>query len=820
VLTLLGIAIGVAAVVAVRVASDTALSAYRTMFRAAAGRADLEVVGDGLSGLDPAALEPLVRAVPGVEAVVPVVQLPAALVAPSGNVRVLLLGIDPARDALVREHALREGRLPAADDDMVLEAGFARANGWEVGEPVVAHAPAGRVTFRVAGLVDATGAALFDGGAVALVTLDAARRMFLLGRGVTALQVVLSRDADAEDAAAAIARVLPPRARVAEPGARAALSRDSLLSTELGLAAVSVMSLVAGAFIILNTFLMNVAERRRQIAILRSLGATRGQVVRLFLREAAALGVAGTVLGAVFGLSTAAVLVEGVERLLRIRVPALVVGWEPLALALVLGPLLSVGAAWAPAHRASRRPALQGLREDRTVAREDRPRRTVWVGLGLLGLTLVAEVGFVKGWLSGWAVAPFMATALTGFVLAFPLVQPLLLRLVRPLAPALLGVEGRLAMRQVERRPHRTAVTVGVLFLAVAVGIGTGHSLLNNIDEVRDWYDRTLVEDFFLRATMPDTGVADSPSLPETVGAEVAALPGVARVDRVRFVPARANGQHVVLLAKSLTEGGRAAPLEFVDGDPKAAAEGLARGEVVPGTALAARLGLRAGDALTLETPSGPRAVRVAGTAVEYTVGGMAVYMEFDAARHLLGFRGVDAYPVTARAGQVPRAEESLRRFARERGYLLQSRAELWSAVDQMVDGVVNLLWTLLVLVFVVASLGVVNTLAMSVVEQTREIGLLRAVGTTRGQVAKVVLAQAAVVGLLSLVPGALGGLALAWLQNQATYPLLGHHVAFAPVPWLVGGCLALALLAAVLSAALPARRAARLQVVKALQYE
>jgi putative ABC transport system permease protein len=198
----------------------------------------------------------------------------------------------------------------------------------------------------------------------------------------------------------------------------------------------------------------------------------------------------------------------------------------------------------------------------------------------------------------------------------------------------------------------------------------------------------------------------------------------------------------------------------------------------------------------------------------------MAVYMEFQAAERLLGFRGVDAFPTTVRPGAHALAEEGLRRLCAERGCLLQSRAELWRAVEAMVDGVVNLLWTLLVLVFVVASLGVVNTLAMSVVEQTREIGLLRAVGTTRAQVGRVVLAQAAIVGMLSLVPGALGGLALAWLQNRATYPLLGHHVAFHPVAWLILGCLGLALLTAALSAVLPARRAGRLQVVKALQYE
>jgi putative ABC transport system permease protein len=804
----------------VRLASETALSAYRTMYRAVAGRADLEVTAEGLSGLDPT-LAARVASVPGVAAAVPVVQGPLALRGRGGNVPVLLLGVDPARDGAVRDLTVVEGRGIEREGEVLLESAFARRNGWSVGDDVEVHAAGGGGPLRLVGLVRAAGAALFDQGAVAVVDLATAGRLTMLGDRAGSIQVVLEPRASVDDVRAAVAAALPPGAGVVEPGARAALSRDSLLSTELGLATVSVMSLVAGAFIILNTFLMNVAERRRQVGILRSLGATRGQVVRLFLREAALLGVAGTVLGAVAGWAIAGVLVGGVERLLGVAVPGLVVGPEPFVLALVLGPLLSVAAAWAPALAASRRPPLEGLRQDRGVTREDRPRRTVWIGVALLLLTAAGQVGFLRGWLSGAWVAPFMATALTGLVLSFPLVQPLLLRAAAPLSVALFGAAGRLAARQVERRPQRTAVTVGVLFLSVAVGIGTGQTLLNNVEEVRSWYDRTLVEDWFVRATMPDTGLAAATSLPESLGAEIEALPGTLRVDRVRFAPGTANGQLAVVLAKTFSprhEGGL--PLDVVDGSREAAAAALARGEAVLATALARKLGVGPGDVVRIGTPSGAKDVRVAATATEFTVGGMAVYMDFEAARSLLGFRGVDAYPVTARPGQSEALGRALADLARERGLLLQSRADLWEAVDGMVKGVVNLLWMLLVLVFVVASLGVVNTLAMSVVEQTREIGLLRAAGAPRSFVARGVFAQAFVVAVLSLAPGAVGGLGLAWLQNQATFPLLGHHVAFAPVPWLVLGCVALALATAAVSAVLPARRAARLSPVRALQYE
>ena len=238
------------------------------------------------------------------------------------------------------------------------------------------------------------------------------------------------------------------------------------------------------------------------------------------------------------------------------------------------------------------------------------------------------------------------------------------------------------------------------------------------------------------------------------------------------------------------------------------------------GSALAKRMSKGVGDTVEFETRAGRRSVPVAGIAAEYTAGGSSLYMEWETAKRTFGFEGVHAFLVTAKPGEAAAVAGPLRALCEAKGCLFQPQADLRAAIREMMDGVLGLLWMLLLLVFVVAAIGIVNTLAMNVMEQTRELGMLRAVALPRRRVRRMVLAEAAVLGVASLVPGAAVGLVLAWLFNLATYPLVGHHVPFAWHPGLVAGCVGVAFVTALLAGLPAARRAARLDIVRALQME
>jgi putative ABC transport system permease protein len=372
-------------------------------------------------------------------------------------------------------------------------------------------------------------------------------------------------------------------------------------------------------------------------------------------------------------------------------------------------------------------------------------------------------------------------------------------------------------LRQLGRNRNRTGLTVGVLFIAVVIAIGFGNTLLNTLRDLHQWYGQTIVADFLVRGSMPDTSFLMSSPLPEKLGREMEAIAGVDHVDNLSFVPAAANGQQVLVLARTFSAR-HPLPLELCAGEPAAVRRGLTRGEVVLGSALAQRLALGVGDQITLETTHGPQALRVAGTAKEYAVGGLVINVEWETARRLLEVPGVHCYLVTAGPGQVPALASTLRTFCGRQSLLLQANEELRAQIDRLLARVVGALWVLMVLAFVVASLGIVNTLTMNVLEQKKDLGVLRALGMRGAQICKMVILQALITGLVSLGPGAAVGVGLAYLINLSNYPVLGQHIAFHTEVPLVAGSLLLALAFGVLAALIPARRATRVGVMQSLQ--
>ena len=255
-------------------------------------------------------------------------------------------------------------------------------------------------------------------------------------------------------------------------------------------------------------------------------------------------------------------------------------------------------------------------------------------------------------------------------------------------------------------------------------------------------------------------------------------------------------------------------------GLPETVARQLKEGEAVIGAALAERKGLRPGDEVVLQTPRGPARLRIADTAVSYTGGGLVVCLEWSVAHRLFGIDGADVFSVHADSGALAEVRPRLEALAREHGLLLHSAVEVRRMLDAAVAGVVGSLWGLLALGFVVAALGIANTLAMNVLEQTREIALLRVAGMSRRQVRRAILVQAVIMGILGLAGGAIAGLLTAYMIHLSLPPLLGRHFPFAASPWLIVGGSVVAMMLVLAAAWWPAQRAARLNLLTALHYE
>ncbi|MBI2478350.1 MAG: ABC transporter permease [Planctomycetia bacterium] len=427
--------------------------------------------------------------------------------------------------------------------------------------------------------------------------------------------------------------------------------------------------------------------------------------------------------------------------------------------------------------------------------------------------------GCILGWFPIEVSVDSSVVFLVGIVLLLPTGLSAATGCVHLLLRPWLGVEGRLARRQLLRHPGRTTMTIGVLFIAMSTGVGLANTIVDNVRDVKQWYQQAIVGDFFVRAMMPDMATGQAADMPEGLDQEIKAIPGVEGLDTIRFVQATSAGNSIIVVVREFTEN-KQDYFDLVDGDDAEVLRGISAGQVVLGTVLAQRTGLGRGDTIPLETREGEKHLSIVGTTNDYIGGGLTLYMHRNLAKELMDVEGVDAYIIKASNDRLDAVELALQRLCEKHGLLLQSYTDLVQFIERMMNGVIGSLWALLALGFVIAAFGLVNTLAMNILEQTRELGVLRVVAMTRRQVRRTIFAQAIMMGLIGLAPGTVLGLAVAYFINLATLPTTGHSVLFVFRAWLLVISFSLALLIVLVAAWIPAERAARLKLSEALQYE
>lgn len=815
-LTLIGIVMAVAALMATQLGSAATRQGYVGMYRSLAGRAELEVVPAGGAGTMPASLEVL-RQIRGVRLAVPVVQVPTALLTTTGPQPLLILGVDRQRDGQVREVSLEQG----TDQGAMLESSFAARHGVEIGESVRLMTPTGPARVRVTGLLRASGPARFNGGAVAVLPLELAQALLMKPGEVTGVQCVLDPGADRQALREEIEARLPD-VLVQTPESPGRLAGEFLLTTEQMLHSLSAIALVAGGLVVLNTFLMSVRERKKQTALLRAVGMTSSQSAGLILRQAMLLGMTGVLLGMALGTALSVPLIATSEWFLGIALPRF---WPSLPLVLVVG-LVGLGmtllACWIPARQVSRLSVQEALGRGEAATERAGMSGLIVSGIVILGMVGGYVGGVIGRWIPQGVAVPLMplfaGAALIGCACLLLVVLPGFLRALRLGGDWLGGMEERLTVRQLSRDRARTGLTVGVLFAAVAACVSFGLSYLVNLRDVERWYQTTIDVDYLVRAVPPDAALVVTPAvLPRGSFEEIRQLPGIERVERFRFQATRLKDRPVMCIVREYPRQGPL-PLYLHEGNPRKVQEALQQGEIVMANALAQRLGVGVGDKVEMRGQQGPQTVRIAGLTNEYTAGGQVVYMGWEAVQRLFGLELAHGLFVQAAGSDKEEVGRRLREYGEKRELLLQTKGDFAAMIGRVTGGVQGFLVGMLVLIFGVAGMGVVNTLSTNVLEQTRELGVLRALGMKRQQVQRLIWGQALMLSVISCVAGAPVGILLAYLMNRCTPRLTGHVIAFEVYPGFVLLCVLMVTLLALLSAWIPARRAAHLRVIEVLR--
>ncbi|MGY1623939.1 FtsX-like permease family protein [Geodermatophilus sp. SYSU D00965] len=821
-LTWLAVALGVAFAVGSLVLTDTSTRLLDEQFRTSAAGVDLTVrdaaAFDAAMGVEvardplPADVADRIAAVPGVDRVRPVAAGPGQLqvrgtaLAPAGPT---ILGT--WAEAPFTAYSLRVGQAPHGDE-VVLDAATAAGHGIALGDTVTVSATASR-PLRVVGL---TGVGDGDGLAnstVVLVDLATAQTLLDIGAGLTSVDVIAADGVAVPDLRADLAAALGAQYAVTGGQDAAAASADAAKESidylRIVLLALAAAGLVVGAFLIANTFGIVLTQRARELALLRAAGATGRQVFGSVLGEALLVGLTGAAGGTAAGIGAAYAL-RGLASDAGLALPdgPLTVTARTLILGLAAGTLITLLAAFGPARRAARTAPVEAMRAADPAPTAPRRGRLVagWVmlGLGLVQLVAAALLRHIVG------VGLGAVLLLAALVVLGPVLAPRLAQAVgRPLTG--LGVPGRLARESTVRNPRRTAATAMALALGLAL-ISFVAVLGSSVKAIGAGSTEAITADLLVQSSRDEMLGGLSPE----VAARVADLPEVAATSPVRFGHWLDGGMTSTLTAVDPATLPKVADVQMTAGSLAA----LDGGGVVLADNVAAERGLAVGDTLAMTfSRHGEQRLPVVGlmaadsaralsTSYVLSLGTYAQHFSenVDATVYVTLAHGVDPgqarTALMAAVADFPNAE-------------VLDQAEAAAGRAAAVDQVLGLITVLLGFAVLIALLGITNTLALSIVERTREIGLLRAVGMTRAHLSWMVRAEAVLIAAVAVVAGvALGlGLAAATLAGLAADNPLVVEV---PVGQLVIIVVA-AVLAGLAAGLLPARRAARLDVLTAI---
>lgn len=823
------IVLGVSFVVGTLVFSDTLQRSFDSIFASSAG--DVVVRPDGQGGGPPGS-----RTVPG-DVVDELAALPGAARADGqvASIGVYVIDTDdrpvggfgppalgqgwsaaPAvdgREGLV----IVEGRAPEGPEDVVLDTRTADRAGYSLGDTVPIQTPGeqARVEPTLVGLADFADGGSLNGATLAAFDPATAQDLFLGGQDAWTEVWVTAADGVSQDELVEQVREVIGADLEAVTGDEAAESNAADLQEAIGfletfLLVFAGVALVVGAFLIVNTFSILVAQRSRELALLRALGASRRQVTVSVLVEALVLGV----LGGTLGLGLGILLAQGLAALFgQVGLdlsgqPLVIAARTPLA-AYSVAVLVTVAAALVPALRTGRIAPVQALRDDVALP-ESCLRRRLVVGLVLAvlgGAALVVGL-FGDTAYAGWVVGGGVLAVLLGVTAASPLLSMPLLGAAAALFRRVFGTVGVLAGQNTLRNPRRTAATASALMIGLALA-GTmsiaGASASASVDQ--------QIEDSFVGDYVV-TNVFGGPFSPSVAEALVD-VEGVDRVAVERYDVARLEGDFAFVGAVS-GEDLDLLGLELLDGSRPPSGDR----EVLLAEQVADDADVRPGDTVVLEVPGGEQEWTVAGTYAANPVVPATALVSPEAFSGRAGFADQDRMLVVFGDGTAAdvlgeRIDEVL---ADQPTLAAQDQQQYAEVQREPIEQLVLMVFALLGLALVIAVLGIVNTLALSVIERTREVGLLRAVGLGRGQLRRMVTLESVAISVLGAVLGVVLGVLFGVVMMAA---LRDEGLEVISVPWgQLAVYLVLAVMVGVLAAVLPARRAARLDVLQAIATE
>lgn len=817
-LTTLGIALGVAVLSASLATSAAMEAAVSRTVADLVGRADLRVSAFLERGLSPAAVD-AIAGTDGVETLSPVLERRTFLGSTTGAApgdAVTILAIDPASYTALHDLDLASGASLAEPGEtaVLISETLAAADGYRLGSQLVLQGAGAPITVRVVGLLAGPGPLAGADGRTVVVPIDTAQAAFGTD-AVSRIELGFADGVDAATIAARLATAITTEPYVlASPADLAASLRASTADFQSSTALVAAIVLFVGAFLIANTLSMTIGERAREVGLLRAAGATRRQVVRFVVAGAAMLGIAGAGLGMILGVGLGALMAGSVAELTGFAAAIGAPDPTAAAVAAIIGIAVTLLAAMEPAARAARISPAEALRA-RVRLPASRGARLAWLALVFVGVGAAAALVWPS---DAGSAGSGRALVVYAVLLVATLVSPFLLqplaRIVGLPVAAVLRLEERLARGSLGRDRSRTALTVGALTVGLAMIVALGWAAQGARQAASAWLEDVVPGDVVvtsIRPIGPDEGI----------DATLAAIPGVVRVTPIATFDIAARGTRLdaaAVVGADLLADGR---LTFIAGDRAIALRAIdAGGSIILPAAAAQRLGLTAGDRLTIALGGGSSVTLSVAGVVERSIpgsGGESALLGWADAAAAFGVTGTDVFAIRAADGRHAEVLASVREAATPLALEANPLERIQGAVSEALGRVFGLFDALALVAVLVATLGIVNTLTIGVVERIREIGVLRAIGMSRRQASRMIVVEAIVIGLAGAILGSLTGLgvgAVLLALGTGLTPAVG-------LPWTpILVALALGLAAPAIAAYSPSRLASGVSIVRALKFE
>ena len=836
-LTTLAIIIGVMMIFGMGILLPTMADAFNKSLLAASGQTDVMIThktGETFSAT-------VLNRIKGLEGVGAVggslersINLPPGFYGKDSTVSALsLIGLDPAVAPNLHDYRVTQGRFlqPGDGNVAVISERLADSLGVKLNDSMKLPTTQGVVKLAIVGLTPGRALA---GDEQVLMALSQAQKLLDAPGRINVIEANLTT----KDKAVSDAIVNNIRAQLGNTYTLGGLTSGSEFATTMQNSAIifnmiGFLALAMGGFIIFNTFRTIVAERRHDIGMLRALGANRATVRGLVLTEGLVQGVVGTAIGIGLGYLLGAGIIAGMnpfmKQLMNIDMTPVVTP-SLFVVAIVLGVGVTLLSGLLPAVRASRVTPMEALRPSlgETMQRISR----VWTIIGAVML-IIAVVGLFSG--------NFALVALGGlFVLVgLVLIAPALVKPVARLFGALIALiyardgTGELAEGNMTRQPSRAAITASATMIGLAIVVGVGGMLFSLVGTAEAMFNRSMGSDYLLLPPSVAVWKGDV-GASQTLKGKLSSIPGVSAVNSLRYAQSSipsvslktgTGDATISVLGIDPVDYAKMSGMDFITGNAQDAFSSLATGDrnVIVNGVLATPLGLKVGDTVPLATPTGQQDYRI--VAIGSDVLSMKINTAYISQANMrLDFNKSEdiLYQINlAKGADASVAEQWLNQIVADYPqFRLVAGSVYMAEFAQQYQSIISGFYVLLAVLAFPSLIAILNTLAIGVIERTREIGMLRAIGATRGQVRKTVVAEALLLAALGTAFGILAGLYLSYVfvagLNAAGYMKMAYTFPRAGVL----AAMAVGLLFGVLAALMPARQASRMEIIKALRYE